>query len=940
MLLVIALIAMIVLATAVPAVATRMGRNTGYPLAAGFVGVGALLAVSVHGTPGDAAVTGSWPWLPYLDASLALRLDGLAGLFCLLILGVGALIMAFTPRYLPEEGTHTQVYSLLTLFALSMMGMVLSDDVVLLLVFWELTTVCSFFLIASAGPQATGAAVKAFLVSAGGGLCLLAAVVLLTLTTGTTDLTEILSRREEVLDSPMAWPIGALLILAAFTKSAQLPFHSWLPGAMAAITPVSAYLHAATMVKAGIYLLMRFSPVFGGVPAWSATLVCVGLATAVFGAVWALRQHDLKALLAYSTVSQLGLLTAAIGVGTHVAMAAALLHTVAHALFKATLFMLVGIIDHEAGSRDLRELYGLRRVMPVTAVMTGLAGLSLAGVPVLLGFVSKEYLFKGFLEADFASWAAPAATTAAIVASALTFAYGLRIFYGAFAGPAPRGLYEPAWAFLAPAAVPAVLGLVLGPAVPLLDRIVGRALSDIDPGAGSPHFEVWPGLTLELAMSALTIASGLLLFLARVPVERFLLAIPVPDALFERLRDKVLQLGALIGRPERTTAHTAHLARPVAGLVALGVVGAVALNGAPTAGASTVSPLDWPILLLVGLLVAGSLWTSSVLAALAMLGLTGLLVAVWFLLAGAPDVALTLLLVEILTAVVAVLVMTGQPARFRSRGRLPVAAAGSVAVAAGVVATAATLFFTGLRDLSPVGAYLLRNAKEDTGGSNVVNTVLVDFRALDTLGEAAVLGAVTLGLLMLLGARDVPGAGREVPPVDGLVLQQASRLLGPVMAVLSGYLFLRGHYQPGGGFIAALVGGTAVGLSYLAHGRVPGAGSRFLRPSRLIAAGLLVSLSTPLVAMATGRVFFTPMQGEITLPLLGPLHLSSSLVFDAGIYLLVFGLALAAVDRLGNGLPADAPTTYDRRPTAEQATAEGPAGRRPAAEQPARGGRA
>ncbi|MDK1476589.1 proton-conducting transporter membrane subunit [Streptomyces sp. 549] len=914
MLLVIALIAMIALATAVPAVAARLGRNTGYLLAVAFVAVGALLGVSVLGTPGDQAVTESWPWLPYLDASLALRLDGLAGLFCMLILGVGALIMAFCARYLSKDGTHTQVYSLLTLFALAMMGMVLADNTVLLLVFWELTTVCSFFLIGSAGPQATGAAVKAFLVSAAGGLSLLVAVVLLTVVTGTTNLTAVLAQRDEILDSPLAWPIGALLIIAAFTKSAQLPFHSWLPGAMAAITPVSAYLHAATMVKAGIYLLMRFSPLYGGVTAWSATLVTVGLATAIFGAVWALRQHDLKALLAYSTVSQLGLLTAAIGVGTPTAMAAALLHTVAHALFKATLFMLVGIIDKEAGSRDIRELYGLRRVMPVTAVVTGLAGLSLAGVPVLLGFVSKEYLFKAFLQADFAPWAAPAATAAAITASALTFAYGLRIFYGAFAGPSPRHLYEPGWSFLAPAAVPAALGLLLGPGVPLLDRIVGRALSDIQPDAGSPRFEVWPGFTLEVAMSAVTISAGLLLFLARAPVERGLLAIPVADSLFERLRDRVLWLGALVGRPERTSASAPHLVRPVAALVVLGVVGVVTLSGAPTADASVVSALDWPVLVLVGLLVAGLVWTASALAALAMLGLAGLLVAVWFLLAGAPDVALTLVLVETLTAVVAMLVMTGLPGRFARRRSRPVAAAGTVAVATGVLATAATLVFTSGRDLSLAGDYFLRNAKDATGGSNVVNTVLVDFRALDTLGEAAVLGVVTLGLLMLLGSRDVPGSERPPTAADGLILQQTSRILGPLMAVLSVYLFARGHYQPGGGFIAALVGGTAVALSYLAHGRVPGSRSRFLRPTHLTAAGLLISLATPLLAMATGRAFFTPLQADLTVPLLGPVHLTTSLVFDVGIYLLVFGLALTAVDRLGNGLPADAATTPARQP--------------------------
>ncbi|MDB1087729.1 proton-conducting transporter membrane subunit [Streptomyces sp. ACA25] len=906
MLLVVALAAMIALAAAVPAAAGRLGRNTGYPLAVGFLGVGLLLAIAVLGTPGDEAVTISWPWLPQLGVSLALRLDGLAGLFCLLILGVGALIMAYCPRYLPVEGHHTTIYSLLTLFALSMLGLVLAADLVLLVVFWELTTICSFFLIASAGPKATKPAVKAFLVTALGGLALLAAVVLLTIAAGTTDLTAILANREEVLASPLAWPIGALIIIAAFTKSAQLPFHSWLPGAMAAITPVSAYLHAATMVKAGIYLLMRFSPLFADQTAWSVTLVAGGLCTAVFGAMWALRQHDLKALLAYSTVSQLGLLTAAIGVGTQTAMAAAMLHTVAHALFKATLFMLVGIIDREAGSRDIRELSGLRRVMPTTALVTGLAGLSMAGVPPLLGFVSKEYLFKGFLQTDFAPWAGPVATAVAIGASALTFAYGLRIFYGAFGGPTLQGrLYEPAWSFLAPAAVPAVLGLLLGPAVPVLDTVVGRAMQDINPAAGPPGFALWPGFTAELAMSMITILAGVTLFLAQRPVERTLLRIPTPGALFERGYDGLLRFGAFVGRPERSNATAPYLVRPVIALVLLGGIGALALTDPPTADASTVSPLDWPVVAAVTLVVIGSVLTTSTLGALALLGMAGFLVSAWFLLAGAPDVALTLLLVEILTAIVAVLVITGLPSRFLPRLPVPTVAAGALAVAAGLAATGATLVFTGDRDISPVGDYFLHEAEEQTGGTNVVNTILVDFRALDTLGEAVVLGVVALGLLMLLGARDAPGTGRPVSAADGLVLQLANRTIGPVMLVFSAYLFLRGHNEPGGGFIAALVAGAAVALSYLARGRLPGSGGRILRPAPLVATGTLLSLGLALGVMLLGEEFFTPLKGSLPLPLLGDLSLTSSLLFDLGIYLLVLGLIFGAVDRLAHGLPAE-----------------------------------
>ncbi|MBB0243265.1 DUF4040 domain-containing protein [Streptomyces alkaliphilus] len=898
--------AMIGLACLVPLLDRRLGRNTGYVLAAGFLIVGALLWGRAPGGADEPVVTTELPWLPALGVTAELRLDGLAAMFCLLILGVGALIMAYCARYLSEHGNHRAVYTLLTLFAGAMLGLVMASDIILLVVFWELTTICSYFLIGDAGPHAVRAARKAFLVTASGGLALLAGMVLLAVAAGTTDLTVILAEPETVLASPLAPAIGALIIVAAVTKSALVPAHSWLPGAMAAITPVSAYLHAATMVKAGIYLLMRFSGLFAGEAAWSAALLIIGLASAVFGAAWALRQHDLKRLLAYSTVSQLGLLTAAIGVGTPTALSAAILHTLAHALFKATLFMLVGIIDHEAGSRDIRELSGLRRVMPVTAAMTGLAGLSMAGVPPLLGFVSKEYLFQGFLDADVTPWAGPAAGAVAVIASALTFAYGLRIFYGAFGGPTVQTeLYEPARAFLAPAAFAALLGLVLGPAVGLLDPIVGWALVDVYPTAGEVSFYFWHGLSPELAMTAITIAIGLGLFLARARVERVLLRIPVAGNLFERGYEGLLRFGALVGRPDRTGSPASILVRPVLGLIALGTAAALALDNGPLPGLvgdHSAAP-DWPILVLLVIVVLGCVMTGSALTALALLGTAGLVVALWFLLAGAPDVAMTLLLVEVLTAVVAVLVLTRLPARFRRpRPRRAVGSA-AVAVLAGLAAAGATLLFTGARDISPVGDYFLRRAEPETGGRNVVNTILVDFRGLDTLGEAAVLGAVTLGLLMLLGSRSVPEAGRTAPPADALVMRVAFRMLAPVMLALSAYLFLRGHYQPGGGFIAALVAGTAIAFGYLASGRVPGRGSRLLRPGPLTAGGLILSIGTALTAHLVGEAFFTPLRGSLDLPVIGYLPLTSSLLFDLGIYLFVLGLVLAAVDRLGDGLP-------------------------------------
>ena len=928
MILVLALVAMLGLAASAPFLNRWLGRNTGYLLAAGLAGVGALLATGAATVLDGGAVDVSWSWLPSLQASFALRLDGLAALFCMIVLGVGTLIMAYCPRYMSDSGRNGVVFGLLTLFAAAMLGLVLAADVVLLYVFWELTTVCSFFLLATAGQVAVRPARRALLITAAGGLALLVAVVMLSVVVGTTDLATILAQREQVLASPLSWPIGALIATAAFTKSAQLPLHFWLPGAMVAMTPVSAYLHAATMVKAGIYLLMRTTPLFAGQPAWSALLITVGLASAVAGAFMALREHDLKAILAQSTVSQLGLLIAVIGVGTPTALAAAMLHTFAHALFKATLFMLAGIIDKETGSRDIRELSGLRRVMPITATVTGLAALSMAGVPPMLGFVSKEYLFQGLLQADFAPWAGPVAGALGVTASALTFAYGMRIVYGAFGGPIRQpNLYEPSPAFLAPAAVPALAGLVLGLGIPWVRPLVTRAAADVVYVGEVPRFELWHGLSPEVVMSAITIAVGTTLFVRRDPVDRLLQRVRLPDgaALFDRTHDAVLALGTAVGRPDRSATLAGHLARPVAGLVVLAVAGTAAVGGLPPRG-STDEPLDWPVLALLALAVAGTVLTRSLLAALGLVGVVGLVVAVWFLLAGAVDVALTLLLVEVLTAVVAVLVLRRLPLRLGRAGRPRTARAAGLGVAAGVAAAAATLALTGRRELSDAGGYFLTWAEPLTGGTNVVNTILVDFRGMDTLGEAIVLGAAAVGLLVLLGREPTtPGPGgtpaapaRPEQTDGGIVLQVAGRVLIPGMAALSAYLLWRGHDEPGGGFIAALVGGIAVGLHQVAHGfpELP----RFLRPEPLVGAGLLVALGTGTAAALQGDPFLTPFD----IPVLGVVGVGSALLFDVGVYLLVLALLVAAFDRLGAGPAGPAPLSDDGR-SSVPAAPSGPA---------------
>ena len=905
------------LAAAVPLLVRRWGRDAGYPLAVGYLAASGLLASQLPAVLAGGVVEFSWRWLPSVGVTGGLRLDGLAMIFALLVLGVGTLIMAYCPRYLRGDEGHTKLYLLLTLFTVSMLGLILAADLLLVFSFWELTSLLSFALIGHAGPAAHRPAIRAFLITFGGGLALLAAVVLIVVTYGTADVARILDDPQRLTSSPVAGVVGALIIVAAFTKSAQVPFHFWLPNAMVAITPVSAYLHAATMVKAGIYLLMRFTPIFAEQPGWMLTLVGGGLLTALLGAFLALRQDDLKALLAYSTVSQLGLLVAVIGIGTPIAMEAALLHTIAHALFKATLFMLVGIIDREAGSRDIRQLSGLARVMPITAVLTGLAAMSMAGLPPLIGFVSKEAIFEAFGDAGN-SWFRPVAVTLAVTASTLTFAYGTRIMY-AFTGPLRQhNLYEPSLLFLAPAAVAATLGVVLGPGVVLLSNLIERATLDARPGGRPVDLLLWHGFTPALRLSMITIALGTVLFLTRRTVNPLMRSVPTPppfERIFSRVYAVLLHLGDVVGRPDRRREPAAHLRRPVLALVILVAAGAVPayrIGDLPSWGGAGSQATDWPLLALLALAVGGLLVVRSALAAVALVGLVGLVMAIWFISVGAPDVALTLLLVEVLNAVVAMLVLRRLPTRLPTalRRRGGTLATAGLAVAAGLTMGYATAVLTGRAPLSGPGSYFLTQAEAETGGSNVVNTILVEFRALDTLGEAAVLAAVALGLIALLrsGQPDHTGGGWDAPA--DLVLGFAYRLLAPVLLLVSAYLLVRGHDEPGGGFIAALVAGIALGLGQLAF---PGAQPPWLRRLRagpLLAAGFLLATGAGLGPMLAGNPFLTP----VPIPL-GPTgwYLSCSLLFDLGVYLVVLGLVLTAVNRLD--VPtADVPTADVGRP--------------------------
>jgi multicomponent Na+:H+ antiporter subunit A len=920
---------------AVTMLATRvMGRNAGWLAAAGLAGlafaVGSRLPEVFDGS-GSAAGLGivreTVPWIPSLDISLGLRLDGLSALFLFIVLGIGALVMAYSARYMSSRNVHphTGYFAWMLLFAFAMTGLVLADDLIVLFVFWELTTLCSFFLINRSGDRAGPPAVRTLLVTALGGLSLLFAVVLIVIRTGTTVVSEALISDVWSEDSGFSASIAVLVAVAAMTKSAQFPFHFWLPDAMVAPTPVSAYLHAAAMVKAGIYLLMLFSPALGGTAVWHVMLVSIGLVTGVMGAVFAMRCFDLKEIMAYSTISQLGLIVALIGIGTPGALATAALYTLAHALFKASLFMVVGIVDRQAGTRDIRVLRGLWRLMPVTFTTTLLAGLSMAGVFPLLGFVSKEYLLGEMLEAGGSPWVGVVLTGITVFASATTFAYTGRILWGAFSHyrgtnrPEKDGgghqlnaeIREARPLFVASALLPALVGLALGPAIAVLHPLMGAAGSAAAGESYTASFAIFGGFTTELALSLTIIALGLFAISQRRRLDTFfegrILGFSAIEVV-EGIRIRVTAVGTKLGNTTRTDAPAQHLAAP---WIIVGLIAVAAVVTIPSLGSLVGSGEPWSDALWLGLLVVTvvpAVITRSRLIALILVGAAGFVVALWFFVLGAIDVGLTQLLVELLTVVALVLILRRLPSVFHPVARTRQVFSAAVAIGVGVVATVVTLAFAGRRDMSLVGQYFLDEAYRDTGGTNVVNTILVDYRALDTFGELtviAVAGIVLIGILRsrpMLLERTSGAAGWANTALAGaldntLPVRMVARWAAPVIILLSFHLFWRGHYEAGGGFIAALVGATGFALAYL--GAPVDRAAPVAWPYRgLLSAGVIVAVLSGVWGYAVGS-FLKPVRFDIPLPWGGEYGFTSAMVFDLGVYLAVLAIIIAVINELG-----------------------------------------
>lgn len=712
-------------------------------------------------------------WVPQLGLGFDLRLDAFAAIMVLLVAGVGIAVLAYSASYFSadDEGLG-RTAGLLIMFAGAMLCIVLADDLFVLYTGWELTSITSYLLIGNdhTKARARAAALHALLVTSTGGLAMLAGFVLVGQAAGTYRIGALLD------DPPSGAPVTAglmLIVVGALTKSAQYPFHSWLPGAMAAPTPVSAYLHSATMVKAGVYLVARFAPAFATVGPWRPVVLCVGLTTMVFGGLRALRQHDLKLLLAHGTVSQLGFLVVLFGAGTPAAALAGCSMLVAHAVFKASLFMVVGTLDRMTGTRDIRELPALGVAWWPVITIAAVSAASMAGIPLLFGFVAKESAYEAFAHGGFAG---SGVVLAGVVAgSMLTVAYSARFVWGAFvaprrdvarARPATAAIAPPRSAFVAPMVLLSIVTVVLGLAPGLANGLVGASVDDLHvPGALHAHLAVWHGVNLALVLSAVTLLVGACLFVARRPVGSLLRRgrrIPSGDDVYLALLRNLNRIAT------RVTGVVQNGSLPI-------YAGVTLLTAAVVPGVVLVTSAQWPgwpqaigsgaqlpiVVALLGAAVAAAVVRRRFSAAL-FLGMTGYAMAGLFVVQGAPDLALTQVAIETLSTVLFVLVLRRLPDRFE-RTSMPLRRFVRVVISITVAATvfAFAIVARSAREAEPVSTEMVERSLPDGHGRNVVNVILVDMRGFDTLGEITVLTSAAIGAVALarVGARRRPRPG-------------------------------------------------------------------------------------------------------------------------------------------------------------------------------------
>ncbi|MGC5329423.1 Na+/H+ antiporter subunit A [Micromonospora sp. DT62] len=896
------------------------GPRACYPLAlapAAAFGWALARTPAVHD---GGAVVETYPWIGQLGVDLALRLTTLSWLMTLLVGGVGALVLVYSAHYFGRESAGVARFAaVLVAFAGAMLGLVLADDLLLLYVCWELTTIFSYLLIGHSTERRSSrwAAAQALTVTTFGGLAMLVGFIMLGGHAGTY-------RWSEITAAPL--PGGAYLVAAvvliltgALSKSAVLPFSSWLPVAMAAPTPVSAYLHAAAMVKAGVYLIALLAPVLAAAGPWRPVVVVAGLATMLTGGWAALRQTDLKLLLAYGTISQLGLIAVAVGAGTPDTALAGVAMLLAHALFKAPLFLVVGIIDHGAGTRDLRELSGLGRRAPLLVTVTVLAAASMAGLPPLVGFVAKEAVLAAFTDR-------PAVVAVLVVGTALTVAYSARFVWGAFAtrpGVEPAVLGRIPASMLAPPALLAAVGLAAGPAAGILDGLLRPYAESF--GVVGEDLALWHGLSPALGLSALAVAGGAALFALRGPLAPVLARLHVPvtgNQGYEWLIRRFDRLAMRVTGATQRGSLPQYLGVILVVLVL--VPGGAMLATRPWQERIALwdSPVQVVVVAVVTVAAVLAVGARRRLTAMLLVGMTGYGTAMLFVVHGAPDLALTQFLVETATIAVFVLVLRRLPERFSARPRRLKWARRTIGLVVGVVVGGLALTAASARRAPTISAEFPDLAVTHGYGRNVVNVTLVDIRAWDTMGELSVLVVAATGVASLIFQRSRSGPRPRRPERPNrvqrpghrvwlrggstlherqrsIVLEVVTRLVFHTVVVFSLFLLFAGHNAPGGGFAGGLVASLALAVRYLAGGRYELAEAAPVGAGTVLGAGLFVSIGTGAVALFAGGSVLESARVNLWLPLIGDFYLITSLFFDVGVYLVVVGLVLDILRSLG-----------------------------------------
>ncbi|MDP2762694.1 MAG: monovalent cation/H+ antiporter subunit A [Sideroxyarcus sp.] len=916
--LLIAIILAALIASPLPLLLQRFGR--GYAALATVLVMAACLALLAPLVPAamdGVVLVAGYAWLPDWGLVLSFRLDGLSLMFCLLILGIGLLVTLYAYYYLPDKDRLGRFYTLLLLFMAAMLGVVLSENLLLLVVFWEITSLTSFLLIAYKRSQHESrlAARIAFAVTGGGGLALFAGILLLGHIAGSFELTQVLAAGERIRAHDLYAPMLVLVLLGAFTKSAQFPFHFWLPQAMAAPTPVSAYLHSATMVKAGVFLLARLHPALSDTELWFWLVSGTGALTLVYAAYIAFYSYDFKGRLAYSTISHLGLITLLFGLDTPLSVVAGVFHIINHAIFKASLFMAAGIVDHECGTRDMRRVNGLFKFMPITATLAIVAAGSMAGVPLLNGFLSKEMFFAetvGHPVFDEMSWLLPTfATLAGILAVAYSSRFIHDVFFNGDPVDLPRKPHEPPRWMRAPVEVLVAMCLLVGifpqwSIAPILNVAAAAVLQQPLPAF---HLAIWHGFNAPFLMSLVALGGGIALYALRHPLYEFYERLPSIHAgiMFERFHNGLAELSAaLVGWMDNGSLQR-YLALFFAFVLALG---SWAWFSAPASPLSVVTQAadaaSIVALLMLALAAAGVvLLHRSRLTAIVITSVIGLIVALTFVRFSAPDLALTQLAVEVVTIVLLLLALHYLPPNSPAEDSMPRLARDVLLAGGAGIGLGAAAYAMLTSPFDTISGFYLAQSVPGGGGSNAVNVILVDFRGFDTLGEITVLAMVGLAAHALLDrlvlkapSHDSEGRrwSRERHP---LFLEMLMRPLLPLALMVSVFIFLRGHNLPGGGFVAGLVTGVALILQYLASG-MAFAGARL--PQRLpliLAAGLAAAAGIGALSWLFGYPFLTTAHGHVTLPLIGDIELASALVFDLGVYLVVVSVVLMVLAELG-----------------------------------------